>query len=45
MDLCDAIEDQDPSAVDGSIFDGTDIPLEVLLPETKYTTVSSDRKI
>ncbi|VDM09167.1 unnamed protein product [Wuchereria bancrofti] len=28
LDLCDAIEDQDPSAVDGSIFDGTDIPQE-----------------
>ncbi|VDN41704.1 unnamed protein product [Gongylonema pulchrum] len=38
LDLCDAIEDQDPSAVDSSIFEGTDIPQEVPLPETKYTT-------
>ncbi|VDP18168.1 unnamed protein product [Onchocerca flexuosa] len=38
LDLCDAIEDQDPSIVNGSIFDGTDIPQEVLLPETKYTS-------
>ncbi|VBB30497.1 unnamed protein product [Acanthocheilonema viteae] len=38
LDLCDAIEDQDPSLVDGSIFDGTDIPQEVLLPAVKYTS-------
>ncbi|EJD74502.1 intraflagellar transporter osm-1 [Loa loa] len=38
LDLCEAIEDQDPSIVDGSIFDGTDIPQEVLLPATKYTS-------
>ncbi|VDK73481.1 unnamed protein product [Litomosoides sigmodontis] len=38
LDLCDAIEDQDPSVVDGSIFDGTDIPQEVLLPAIKYTS-------
>ncbi|KAM3727543.1 Intraflagellar transport protein [Dirofilaria immitis] len=38
LDLCDAIEDQDPTIVNGSIFEGTDIPQEVLLPETRYTS-------
>uniref|UniRef100_A0A915PPW5 Intraflagellar transport protein 172 n=1 Tax=Setaria digitata TaxID=48799 RepID=A0A915PPW5_9BILA len=38
LDLCDAIEDQDPSVVDGSIFEGTDVPQEVTLPAMKYTT-------
>lgn len=39
LDLCDAIDDQDPSAVDGTVFEGTDIPQEVPLPEHAYTTV------
>ncbi|KAK6114288.1 hypothetical protein QQG55_55400 [Brugia pahangi] len=38
LDLCDAIDDQNPSAIDCSIFDGTDIPQQILLPATKYTS-------
>ncbi|VDN00883.1 unnamed protein product [Thelazia callipaeda] len=38
LDLCDAIEDQNPSSVDGTIFQGTDIPQEVPLPQAQFTT-------
>ncbi|VDN86484.1 unnamed protein product [Brugia pahangi] len=42
LDLCDAIDDQNPSAIDCSIFDGTDIPQQILLPATKYTSQFED---
>ncbi|VDK56115.1 unnamed protein product [Anisakis simplex] len=36
LDLNDAIEEQDASIVDSSIFSNTDIPQEVPLPETPF---------
>ncbi|MFH4973753.1 hypothetical protein AB6A40_000462 [Gnathostoma spinigerum] len=37
LDLCDAVQEEDPSLVDGSVFEGTDIPVEVTLPEKSFT--------
>uniref|UniRef100_A0A7E4USX7 WD_REPEATS_REGION domain-containing protein n=1 Tax=Panagrellus redivivus TaxID=6233 RepID=A0A7E4USX7_PANRE len=38
LDVVDAIEDNDPSAVDNSIFDGTDIPIQFGLPNSRFLT-------
>lgn len=39
LDVVDAIEDGDPSLIDNSVFDGTDIPQEYALPQHVVTTV------
>lgn len=33
LDIVDAVEDSDPSVVDNSIFEGTDVPMQYGLPE------------
>ncbi|OUC47010.1 putative WD domain, G-beta repeat protein, partial [Trichinella nativa] len=38
MDICDAIDENNPELVDYSDFDKTDIPLYVSLPTVRYTT-------
>uniref|UniRef100_A0A915BZY3 Intraflagellar transport protein osm-1 n=1 Tax=Parascaris univalens TaxID=6257 RepID=A0A915BZY3_PARUN len=45
LDLNDAIEEQDPSLVDASIFEGTDIPQEVPLPETTFLTKEEHEEV
>jgi hypothetical protein len=39
LDIADAVEEGDPGMVDNSIFQGTDVPVDYSLPESRYLTV------
>jgi hypothetical protein len=39
LDIVDAIEENDPSLVDNSLFEGTDIPTQYSLPQQMFLSV------
>ena len=40
LDIVDAIQEGDPSLVDNSLFEGSDIPIQFTLPQTMFLSVS-----
>lgn len=39
LDIVDSIEENDPSLVDNSLFEGTDVPTQYALPQQMFLSV------